>query len=275
MPPTGTPPGPAPERASVVRRAARRLVPAVVLAVLPVALALAQSPAPRPGEADRREGGTTDADPVASDTTTAANLVRNPYGTGMGFEVLITNSGFGLGGYFRQAIGTQTSFLGEISIGTEKNEREVKFVGLRRNYVPDKANYFLRMPIKFGLQRRLFEDDIEDNFRPYLQLSTGPTLGWIYPYFDDENGNNAFDDGERQYDGFGSLFKGSFRFGFGGTFGLGAYFGESKRLAQGVRIAYSFNYFFDDIQLLEPDDQVRPERFFDTPTISITFGRLN
>ena len=196
------------------------------------------------------------------------------YGSGLGFEVVVTNSGFGLGGYYSQSLDPSNSFIAEFSIGSEKSEREVKFIGIP-NYIPDKANYFLRVPIRMGLQRRLWKEYIEDNFRPYMQFAFGPTLGWQYPYFDDDNGNGTFDeDDERRYDGLGSIFKGDFRFGIGGTIGIGAYFGENTRLSQGVRIAYSFNYFFRPIQLLENEEQISPPRYFGTPAISITFGKI-
>ena len=206
--------------------------------------------------------------------STAVDSTLNPYGSGLGLEVVVTNSGFGIGGYFSRAVTREASFIADFSIGTEKSDREVKFFGLGQSFIPDKANYFLRMPIRVGVQRRIWEEYIEDNFRPYVQLSGGPTLGWVYPYFDDENGNESYDREERRYDGFGSLFKGSFQFGVGGTIGLGAHFGENTRLTQGVRIAYTFNYFFDPIQLLELSEQVDPAKFFGTPSISITFGRL-
>ncbi|MEM8488273.1 MAG: hypothetical protein AAF564_22180 [Bacteroidota bacterium] len=205
---------------------------------------------------------------------TRADSLRSPYGSGIGFEVVVTNSGFGLGGYYALAIDDRNSFFAELSIGSEKSEREVKFFGFGQSFIPDKANYFARMPIHIGVQRRLWNDHIEDNFRPYLQLTGGPTLGWVYPYFDDDNGNGTYDTDEKRYDGVGSIFKGDFRFGLGGTIGIGANFGENRRLTQGVRIAYSFNYFFDTIQLLELDDQFSPANFFGTPAISITFGRL-
>ncbi len=203
-----------------------------------------------------------------------ADSLRNPYGSGAGFEVVVTNSGFGLGGYYAFAIDARNSFFAALNIGSEKSEREVKFFGFGQSFIPDKANYFVRMPIHMGLQRRLWNDYIEDNFRPYLQITGGPTLGWVYPYFDDENGNGTYDNDEKRYDGIGSIFKGDFRFGLGGTIGIGANFGENSRLTQGVRIAYSFNYFFDTIQLLEIDERFTPANFFGTPAISITFGRL-
>lgn len=200
---------------------------------------------------------------------------RNPYGTGIGFEVVVANSGFALGGYYSYAIDSQNSLFAELNIGTEKSEREVKFFGFNNSFIPDKANYFIRLPIQLGVQRRLWRDQIEDNFRPYLQFTGGPTLGWVYPYFNDLNNNGNLETGETRYDGLRSLFKGEFRFGVGATIGLGAHFGENSRLTQGVRIAYTFNYFFDEIQLLELDTRVSPIHFFGSPSISITFGRIH
>jgi hypothetical protein len=203
-----------------------------------------------------------------------ADTVANPYGRGAGFEVTITNSGFGLGGYVNGAVTTRTSFSIEVNVGSEKSEREVRFLGVGQNFIPDKANYFLRVPVRFGVQRRLWSDYIEDNFRPYALLALGPTIGWVYPYFLDENGNGSYDEEERRFEGFGSLFRGNLRFGFGGMIGIGAHFGENRRVAQGMRIGYSFNHFFDPVQLLEVDESSPPQRFFGTPSISITFGRL-
>ncbi len=214
------------------------------------------------------------AEAYAQSSDARRDTTAHRYGSGAGFQVVVTNSGFGLGAYLSRSLSRQYSFIAEMTIGSEKSDREVKFFGLGQSFIPDKANYFLRIPVRIGVQRRLWEDYIEDNFRPYLQFTTGPTLGWIYPYFDDANGNETYDREERRYDGFGSLLKGEFRLGVGGVIGLGANFGENSRLTQGVRISYSFNYFFNTIQLLESDEQIEPARYFGSPTISITFGRL-
>jgi hypothetical protein len=197
-----------------------------------------------------------------------------PYGSGMGLEILLTNSGFGLGGYHSTALDSATSFHIEASLSTGKDEREVKFFGFGgRSYIPDKANYLLMLPIQAGVTRRLFQNSIEDNFRPYLQVTGGPTLGWEYPYFNDQNGDGLLDDDESTYDAFSGFFKGHPRLGLGGMLALGAHFGRSEKVTQGVRIGYSFTYFFRGIQLLEPD-VADAQHFFHTPTISITFGKL-
>lgn len=199
---------------------------------------------------------------------------KNPYGTGLGAQVLLTNSGFGLGGYYHHTLTASTSFLTEMSLGAGKDEREVAFFNrFGQKDIPNKANYLLMLPAQVGVQQRLFKESIEDNFRPYLQLSSGPTLGWEYPYFRDDNDNGVLDDGERVYDSLSALPKGHMRLGLGGTVALGAHFGRSHKTTQGVRLGYTFTYFFDGIQLLEPDIQ-EARHFFGSPSITLLFGKL-
>lgn len=221
------------------------------------------------------------ARPLYAQSDADEPVQRNPYGTGAGGELLLTNSGFGLGGYYSRALGPATSFMAELSLGAGKDEREIKiFSYTSRNLIPRKANYLLILPLQGGMQRRLFRETIEANFRPYLQLTAGPTLGWEYPYFNDKNGNGALDNAgsederERTYDSFTALPKGRARFGVSGTLAIGAHFGLSRRVTQGVRIGYAFTYFTEAIQLLEPGVPNAAHRYFGTPTISITFGRL-
>ena len=38
----------------------------------------------------------------------------DPYGTGAGFQILLTNSGFGLGGYYHRSVGRDLRLLFEI-----------------------------------------------------------------------------------------------------------------------------------------------------------------
>lgn len=214
------------------------------------------------------------AAPAAAQTEPVSSESAREYGSGFGAEVLLTNSGFGLGGYYHRSVSDNTSIMAELSLGAGKDERELKFFRFGTSFIPNKANYLLMMPVQAGMIQRLFRDEIEDNFRPYVQISAGPTLGWEYPYFNDANGNGRHDAGvEDTYDSIGALPKGEFRLGFGGTLAIGAHFGSSKKVTQGVRVGYAFTYFFEGIQLLEPQIQAA-QRYYGTPTITLTFGRL-
>lgn len=210
---------------------------------------------------------------TGDDHETTEELRENPYGSGIGLEILLTNNGFGLGGYYHRALGESTSLMAEVSLGAGKDEQELKFFRFGSSYIPNKANYLLMMPAQVGISHRLFREEIEDNFRPFVQVTGGPTLGWEYPYFSDSNGNGRYDNGEDTYDSIGALPRGEMRLGFGGTIALGAHFGISKKVTQGVRIGYTFTYFLEGIQLLEPDVQ-EAQQYFGTPTISLIFGKL-
>ncbi|MEP0547188.1 MAG: hypothetical protein ABJF88_09670 [Rhodothermales bacterium] len=200
------------------------------------------------------------------------------YGTGVGATILLTNYGFGLGGVYRQALGETTSFVVEASIGSGKDEREQEFfVGFFGDtVVPFKRSNFLMAPVYAGLERRLFRDAVEDGFRPFAQLLGGPALGFQWPYFDDENGNGLRDTDERKLGVLSGLGDGSFRVGVGGTLAFGAYFGESRRATQGVRIGYMAAYFFEAVELLEPRPEVESptQHFFGTPVVSLHLVRL-
>lgn len=198
---------------------------------------------------------------------------ENPYGSGVGLQILLTNSGFGLGAYLHRSITDDTYFMTEVSLGAGKDENEMKFFRFGSSFIPNKANYLLMMPVQGGIIHRLFKDAIEENFRPYVQVTGGPTIGWEYPYFDDANGNGQNDREEDSYDSIGALPKGELRLGVGGTIALGAHFGLSRKVTQGVRIGYAFTHFFEGIQLLEPQVQ-EAQKFFGTPTITLTFGKL-
>lgn len=214
------------------------------------------------------------ATPKATLEDTLRTVSFNPYGTGAGFSLLLTNSGFGVGGYYRQAISRRVSLLAEFSIGSGKDEKEQKFITFfGQSVIPNKKNYLLILPVHVGIQHRVFAESIRENFRPYIQVSGGPVLGWVSPYFRDENGNGRRDPQEKIYDSIGALPKGQARFGVGGTFALGAFFGFSKRTTQGIRMGYTFVYFTREVQLMET--HIRPpQHFFGTPFISLVFGRI-
>jgi hypothetical protein len=206
----------------------------------------------------------------------------NPYGSGQGLQVLLTNSGFGLGAYLTRSVSPTLSFQLDASLGTAKDEREARFFRFGSSFVPGKANYLMMMPFHAGFSRRMFRHAIEDNFRPYVQLTGGPTFGWQYPYFSDCDGtgnlNEQFEcpDGsnERVYGFFEAFPKGEVRMGAGATIAIGAFFGDSERITQGIRIGYAFHYFFDGVQLMERRIEETPRKVIGSPTITLSFGRL-
>ncbi len=195
-------------------------------------------------------------------------------GRAYGLQVVLTNSGFGLGGYVSSdiALGQRLSF--EVILGAAKDEREVAFFDrLGSRDVPNKANYLLEVPLQVGLEQRLFKSQIEDNFRPFLFASAGPLIGWAYPYFDDANNNNVLDSNEKSFDVISGLGRGHVEPGVSVGLFLGAHFGSPKTTSQGVRIGYRLSYYKNPIALLEESIKT-PSRRIGTPVISVYFGRV-
>jgi hypothetical protein len=199
------------------------------------------------------------------------------YGSGVSGAFLLTEFGLGAGGALRAGVGRGTSLLVEASLGAGRDEREQQFfVGLFGETVtPLKRNYALLLPVTVGVEQRVFRHAIEDSFRPFVEVTGGPALGYQWPYFDDVDGDGVRDDDEERLGPWGGLGRGQFRFGVGGTFAVGAYFGRG-RTARGLRFGYAASYFPTPIDLLEEDPDVeRPSRrFFGTPVVSFHLLRL-
>jgi hypothetical protein len=175
----------------------------------------------------------------------------------LGLDLLVSNSGFGLGAFYRRQYTDDLYGFGTFSISEVKDDREVEqydpFTG--ETFVPGKVNRFLLLPLIFGVQDRLFREDITDNFRPYITAAVGPTLVYSAPY------NREF---------FNSLGHGQAHYTVGGYVGFGAFFG----LDPGSLVGVSFRYYFvplkDQLESLEGQYMKQFGGFF----ITINIGTM-
>lgn len=210
--------------------------------------------------------------PLPPDTT--ARL----YASSAALTFQITEFGLGAGGASRIALTDDLSFLAEVSVGAGRDEREQQFfVGFfGDSVVPFKRNYVLLVPFHLGVERRLFREAIEDNFRPFVQATAGPTLALQWPYFDDLDGDGQRSEGEDRLGGLDGFSDARPRLGVGGTVALGAAFGRSRRTATSIRLGFTGQYFPAEVDLLELRSEVEsPSRStFWTPVISVHIGRL-
>ena len=193
---------------------------------------------------------------------------------GLGAQVLLTNSGFGLGGFLRRRVQDDRVATLELSLSSIEDEREVAFFDrFGERDVPNKASYLIEIPLRVGIERRLFRSRIEDNFRPFVHVAGGPVIGWTYPYYDDENDNGVLDASEPTYDILSGIRKGHAVPGIGAALSVGANFGPLSGSTQGIRLGFHVTRFRDDIDLLEPTIK-QPKDVFMTPFIMVYFGRL-
>jgi hypothetical protein len=176
-----------------------------------------------------------------------------------GIDILLSNSGFGLGGFYRHQYTDE--LFGTLSIGfsevNDPNEvQEVDIYG--QTFVPGKINRFLLIPLLAGVQYRLFADDILDNFRPYVNAAVGPSMVFATPY-------------DREF--FNSIGYGQAHYTAGGFVGFGAYFGSDRGTLTGINIRYYYEYFQQGIDSMQNNDgTIEKKKDFGGFFITLNFG---
>lgn len=163
-----------------------------------------------------------------------------------GMDILISDGGFGLGTFYRREFSQDVFGFVSFSISESKDERDVEFFDpfTGRSFTPQKLNRFLVMPLMFGVQHRLFKDEIMDTFRPYVNAALGPTLIFVTPNVEITRLSSGLS--FKQVEFFESLGKGQAHYTLGSFIGFGANFGSNKANVLGVNFRYYFTYLFGD-----------------------------
>ena len=178
-----------------------------------------------------------------------------------GIDILLSNDGFGLGGFYRHQYTDE--LFGTLSIGFSeaKDANEVEQITIYgQTFVPGKINRFLFIPLHVGVQYRLFADDILDNFRPYINAAVGPSLVFSTPY-------------DREF--FNSIRYGQAHYTAGGYVGFGAYFGSDRGTLTGVNIRYYYEYFQQGINSMQNNDgTIEKKKDFGGFFITLNFGSM-
>lgn len=150
----------------------------------------------------------------------------------LGLDVMFSEGGFGLGGFYRRQFSEKITGFTDISVSEAKDEREIQYFDYYTNqtYTVGKKNRVFIIPVNFGIQYRLFENVLYDNLRPYLNAGVGPSMVLTTPY--SKEFFNAFGDAR-------------LKVAAGGYFGLGANFGLDKSSLVGINVRYYIIQFFD------------------------------
>ncbi|MEP0822308.1 MAG: hypothetical protein HRF44_05620 [Ignavibacterium sp.] len=173
-----------------------------------------------------------------------------------GFDVMISNNGFGAGAFLRHEFSDNLSGILTFAISDVKDEAEVEYFDLFGNSViPGKKNRLIMMPLVAAVQYRLFREDIMDNFRPYISGGIGPTMMYVAPYayttvFTDTASGLTFTFTE-EVEFFESLGRGQAKFTLGGYLSAGAYFGAPYGTLIGLSIRYYVVPFPQGIEIME------------------------
>ncbi len=168
------------------------------------------------------------------------------YRNAWGFDVLISNDGFGLGTFYRREFTPEWSGVVSLSVSESKDEREIDSYDpyTQTQFVPGKLNRFFVIPLIFSAQYRMFRDDIMDTFRPYLNAGVGPSMIFAAPFTDVVQTATGLT--YEQIEFFKSLGRGQPHWTVSTYIGVGANFGSDKSSLFGVNFRYYFTYVFGE-----------------------------
>lgn len=228
------------------------------------------------------------------------------YKSGISFNIAVNNFGLAAGGDFRRVLSSRTELIATVRFTGLRDVTEQTFTDIffGQQIVPNKYQRAFAFPMVLGLRHRLFGDLVQDNYRFFLTAMGGTVAAFSYPYFEDIN-NNGYREQFQNYmepvnDIFSGLGDGDWHWGAVGELKLGMDLGSNFSRLTSVEFGYYFNYFPDGIQIMMPNqpdlrENVGPgespfqfddegelilEPFFDaqkwfgTPQITLTFGRL-
>jgi hypothetical protein len=146
--------------------------------------------------------------------------IRNSKNT-WGVNAIYTESGLGLSGTYYRSLNSTTDFFVNMSVSGVSDGREFEQYDEYGNaYIKAKENRVFSIPVSIGIQKALFGNSIEGNFKPIVSAGIAPALILTTPY----------DKGFLEQFGYVNA-----AFAFGGFAGVGLEFQQSRT------VAFSFN----------------------------------
>jgi hypothetical protein len=190
-------------------------------------------------------------------TPSNPNLIRKdayrPSSEGWGMDIMMSNNGFALGGFYRYELDQALSLGASLAISDVKDDAEFEqYDYYGQSYVPGKKNRLLMIPLMATIQYRLFQESIADNFRPFVGAGFGPTMVFVAPYTYDQIQYDFWGTPYKEkMDFFSSLKYGHPRYTLGGYISAGAFFGLDKGTISGLSVKYFWAPFPDGIEVME------------------------
>jgi len=153
-----------------------------------------------------------------------------------GADVLISDSGFGVGLFFHNFLTRSTLLTSSLYISGARNSDEFEEFNWASGswQVRNKVNRLFKFPLMFGLQQFVFEKALDDNLKPFITIGGGPTFILENPYTYDRVPNGEI------MGWFESFNYGRWHTRFGAYVGIGAYFGRITNSLLGVNIKYYY-----------------------------------
>lgn len=179
-----------------------------------------------------------------------------------GADIMFSEGGFGLGSFYRYNFTNVVTGFVDFSISESKDEREVEYYDYYtgQTYTVGKVNRVFALPVNFGIQYRLFENDLVENLRPFVTAGIGPNFVLTTPY---------------DLEFFTSFGKAKIKYALGGYIGFGANFGLNKKNLVGLNIRYYYSHLFDEgVENLQGNFRKDLGAFYITLSIGSMFWKM-
>ncbi|MBX3045338.1 MAG: hypothetical protein KIT33_12320 [Candidatus Kapabacteria bacterium] len=152
-----------------------------------------------------------------------------------GLDVILSDSGFGFGFFWQRQVldGNMIIFSNLLLSGARNTDEFEQFINGRWQVI-NKINRVYKFPMTFGLQQFIFKNALSESLQPFLSLGIGPTFILSNPYTYDREPNGEI------IGWFKSFGYSEFSMRFGGSVGIGAYFGNINNSILGVNIKYHY-----------------------------------
>lgn len=202
-------------------------------------------------------------EPTVKEVKKPKNLYDEGYKRGFGFAFGLTDFGFGIGMQYRIGLSSYTEGLINFKIAGLRDPNELTYIDFYfgNRTVASKYRRVITFPTTLGIKRRLFASQISDNFRVHTSINIGPSFALTIPYFRDYNDNGYREDDYFEYNAneiepINDIFQGwdeaESKFGWNGEFMLGIDFGDKFKRLQTLQFGYTWYYFNQGLQILEP-----------------------
>jgi hypothetical protein len=250
----------------------------------------------------------TTREPLIADIGKPRSSFSEGLRNGLSFTLLINNFGFGIGAEYRRAISPSVDLLFESHWAGLKDDTEQSFQYITgQQVIPNKQNRVMVFPVMAGVRKRVFAEQVNDNFRIHVAGQLGPSFAYAYPYYNQKQYADIpyffLDDPSVLYpgpvpgrdpiiiphDALSGLGDGNWVSGMAAQFTLSADFGSEFKTIQSLKIGYYAQYFPQGIQVMEPVQVLGyaererayvviegspKQSFFGTPVITLVLGGM-
>lgn len=197
--------------------------------------------------------------PLLNDTTSISSFRSQ---SSIGLDIMFSGSGYGFGMFFQKSISRDFVAVVNTFFTGVRNTSELEvFDGYTGQWVvPGKSNRLSMVPLMFGVNYKLFQSTLGENFRPFLSGGFGPVFIFQNPYVTREG---------QVIDYFSSWKDAQSHIKYGGYIGIGATISVAQKSNFQVNLRYyTIPYGQDGLESI----QGNPITNFGGPFVTVSIG---